>query len=205
MKLFWTGTDSLMLIDYSMRRFRKRPYWFLFRILVKGIDPFIECHYCDSEQVANNVKKFGTKKPVKVFHDKLKYNNKYPKKAHDKFNIIYYNPTANVNSIKDVGFTRWLYGLDIIEEIKEKMSADIEFIELDGTKDLKDVYPITDMLLRPNRHDGASRMRQECDIQNIPYYWTTKETDFVVDDVINYINKKRDEKRDANIHGASNG
>ena len=171
MKLFWTGTDSLMLIDYSMRKLSKKPYWFVFRIIIKILDFWIEAHYCDSENIADNVRRFGTKKPIKIFHDKLNYNNKYPKVKHTGFNVIYYCPKGG-----DRKFREWLYGLDLIKEIKLKMPL-INFIELDGTHDMSTIYPIADFLLRPNRHDGASRMRQECEIQNIPYYWTNKNPD----------------------------
>jgi len=169
MKLFWTRTDSLMLIDYSMRKFKKKPYWFIFRILIKILDFFIEGHYCDSQNVADNIKKFGTKKPIKVFPDKINYTVKFEKIPHEGFNVIYYNPKSRT----DKTFSDWLYGQDIILEIK-KMLPHINFIELDGTKDMTKIYPIADYLLRPNRNDGASRMRQECEIQNIPYYWTNK-------------------------------
>jgi len=172
MKLFWTGTDSLMLVDYSMRKLKKKPYWFVFRILVKVMELFIECHYCDSENVSHNLKKFGMKKQIKVFHDKLKYNQKYAKIKHNEFNIIYYNPKSR----SDKQFAVWLYGLDIIEEVK-LLFPNLKFIELDGTKDMSRIFPITDFMLRPNRHDGASRLRQECEIQEIPYYWSYKNPD----------------------------
>ena len=180
MKLFWTGTDSLMLVDYSMRKLKKRPYWFVFRILVKIMEVFIEGHYCDSENVANNLKRFGMKKQIKVFHDKLKYNEKFAKIKHDGFNIIYYSPKSR----GDTEFGIWLYGLDIIEEVR-LLFPRLNFIELDGTKDMEQIFPITDFMLRPNRHDGASRLRQECDIQEIPYYWTNKNPN--IDDIIKSI------------------
>lgn len=187
MKLFWTGTDSLMLIDFSMRKLSKRPYWFVFRILVKIMDLFIEGHYCDSENIAANLRKFGTRKKIRVFHDKLNHTKIYPEKNHEGFNVIYYNPVKR----KDKKFIRWLYGLDIIEQVKNEMSH-INFIELDGTKDMAEIYPITDFMLRPNRHDGASRIRQECEIQRIPYYWTCKNP--IITDIIESIENEFNNK-----------
>ncbi len=169
MKLFWTGTDSLMLVDYSMRKWRKKPYWFVFRILIKLMDIFIECHYCVSLNVADNLRKFGTKKQIKILHDKIKYNKKFDKKRHKGFNIIYYYP---INM--DKTFIRWLYGIDIIEYLKNRF-PDINFIRLDGNKDMSKVYPITDFMVRPNRHDGHPRIVDECEIQDIPYYWSYEE------------------------------
>lgn len=167
MKLFWTGTDSLMLIDYGMRKAIKRPYWFVFRILIRILDFFIEGHYCDSKNIADNVKDFGTKKPVIVFKDKVNYPFKMQKIDHDSFNVIYYFPKNRT----DVSFTRWLYGIDIVEEVKKRL-PDINFIELDGSVDMNCIYPVTDFCLRPNRHDGSSRMIQECAVNEIPYYHT---------------------------------
>jgi len=187
MKLFWTGTDSLMLVDYSMRKFSKRPYWFVFRILIRIIENFIEGHYCDAENIADNLKKFGVKKQIKVFKDKVWYENKYKKKTHEGFNIIYYNPKG-----RDKQFMIWLYGLDLIEQAKEKFPL-INFMELDGTKDMSLIYPVTDFLLRPNRHDGSSRMRQECEIQDIPYYWTQKNPN--INDIIKSIQNELDNKQ----------
>ena len=160
----------------------------MFRILVRVLDFFIEGHYCDAENVADNVKKFGTRKSVKVFHDRVNYPVKFEKKQHDGFNVIYYNPKSR----KDKQFVRWLYGLDIIQEVEKRLPG-INFIELDGTKDMSVIYPITDFMIRPNRHDGASRIRQECDINEIPYYWTNSNPS-VIDCVIS-IMKEYEHKR----------
>ena len=187
MKLFWTGTDSLMLVDYSMRKIKKRPYWFVFRILIRILEYFIEAHYCDSENVKNNLLKFGTNKKVIVKHDHVNYPEPFDKKKHNVFNVIYYNPKSRA----DKEFSRWLYGIDIIEKVKEKLPQ-VNWIELDGTKDMSEIYPIADFLIRPNRHDGASRMRQECEINDIPYYWTNSNPN--VEDCINAIKKEYEEK-----------
>ena len=168
MKLFWTGTDSLMLVDYSMRTFRKKVYWWLFRRLVGVMDYFIEGHYCDSELVAEHVKEFGTKKPIVVMADALLHTEKYPKEPHDRFTVLYYRPNG-----KDKKFTAWLYGLDIIDSlIRDERLSEVHFLEVNGQSNMRYVFPYTDFYVRPNRHDGASRLRQECEIQDIPYYWT---------------------------------
>jgi hypothetical protein len=159
-----------MLVDYSMRKLRKRPYWFIFRILIRIIEPFIECHYYNSENVKANLVRFGVKKPLVFMLTDLKYNDKFPKIKHDTFNVIYYHPLKNT----DKEFTRWLYGIDLIEDAKIEL-PDIKFILLNGNADMKDIYPYTDMMIRPNRHDGNSRLKRECDIQDIPYYWTDRD------------------------------
>lgn len=182
MKLYWTGTDSLMLIDYSMRKWRKKPYWFVFRKLIKILDVFIQEHYCISENIAKNLKKFGTNKPIKIVDTYVYYPDKFEKTTHEGFNVIYYNPKVRT----DHEFSRWLYGLDIIEEVKKRV-PDVNFIELDGTMDMAEIYPIADFMIRPNRHDGSSRIRLECEINNIPYYWTNGETKPSVNECIKAI------------------
>ena len=178
MKLYWTGTDSLMLVDYSMRRFRKKVYWWIFRRLIRVMDFFIQEHYCDAENVAENVRRFGTRKKIKVVPDKFN-TTKYNKIKHEGFNILYYFPISY-----DKEFTKWLYGYDLFLKAEEYFSDDF-FLVVHGSDDMSNVYPWIDFYLRPNRHDGASRMRQECEIQDIPYYWTQKDPN--INDIIKAI------------------
>src|SRR6056300_657292 len=184
MKLLWTGTDSLMLVDYSMRKWYKKPYWFAFRILARILDKwFVQEHYVDAEHLVYNLVSFGMGRPIKVVRDQLNHPVAYPKRPHFGYNVIYYNPTNRRGGDKE--FTRWLYGLDIIEEAKRHTNSFVNWIELDGYADMSEIYPVADMMVRPNRHDGASRIRQECEINNIPYYWTHK--DPILDDLIDTI------------------
>ena len=53
-------------------------------------------------------------------------------------------------------------------------------------------YPFVDFYLRPNRHDGPSRIRMECDINDIPYYWTQKNPN--KEDAINSIKENYQKK-----------
>lgn len=148
------------------------------------MDIFVDEHYCVSENIVNNVNKFGVKKPISIFGMKINHPTKYKKKKHDGFNIIYYNPANK----KEKSFNRWLYGIDIIEEVKKEI-PDINWIELDGSYDMEKIYTIADFCLRPNRHDGESRIIQECEINDIPYYRTyTGNAD--VDEIIRLIKKE---------------
>lgn len=173
MKILWTGTDSLMLIDMSMRRWKKKPYWIAFRILTRIMDYFAQEHYADSEQVAYNLRQFGLNKPISVFKDRVRHPKPYRKRKHDLFNVIYYMPRYN----SDQEFTCWLYGCDIIERLKTAIPY-VNFIECDGTLDMSQVYPYADFCVRPNRHDGSSRMIQECIINKIPYYHSFEYPDY---------------------------
>jgi len=130
---------------------------------------FIEAHYCDSENIKDNLLAFGTKKQIVVMPDKLKHIHKFDKERHDKFTILFYLPKR-----LDMDFCKWLYGYDIFLKIKERL-PDFHYLVVEGNSDMKYVYPFVDFYLRPNRHDGASRMRRECEIQDIPYYWTQKD------------------------------
>lgn len=179
MRLVWTGTDSLMLIDVSKRSFRKKVVWIMFRFIVWVLDRFyVEGHYVDSKNLGDNLRKFGVIRPIRVRPDPVKYQIKLPKIAHNGFNVLYYCPDP------DNKFNRWLYGYDIYKVVKEQLPA-INFIHVDGSQSLRDIYPITDFYLRCNRHDGASRMVQECQIQEIPYYHSQKDPD--INEIINEI------------------
>ena len=171
MKLFFTGTDSLMLVDYSMRRFWKKPYWWLFRRLVRIIDFFVEGYICETENISDNLRRFGLKKNITIMLDQLKHTEVFPKEPHSAFNVLFYHPLGG-----DGEFKRWLYGFDIFKEVKDALAGKgVQFIIIYGENDMRYVYPYVDFYLRPNRHDGASRLRRECEIQGIPYYWTQKD------------------------------
>jgi len=200
MKLYWTGTDSLMLIDISKRSFRKKIVYLFFRLLIKLIDPLIQEHYCISENIADNVRKFGTKKKIVIVDTILKHTKKYKKKKHKGFNILYYLPRNKMER----SFLEWLYGFDIILQVLGNYSLDnfkndknIRFIFCDGSQDMKKIYPITDFYLRPNRHDGSCRIRQECEIQDIPYYWSVTEPN--LEEIIKKINYEHGLKNDTRL------
>lgn len=183
MKLFWTGTDSLMMIDLSKRkRLRTKVYYLVMRVMVKLIEPFIECHYAVSEKVADNIKKFGVRKEVIIRKDFILNPGKVQKMPHSTFNVVSYFPKYRA----DREFTIWLYGRDIVQKVAEMM-PDCNFIEIDGTHAMHNIYAITDFYLRPNRHDGHSRIIDECELNEIPYYWSI--TDPNIDDIIDAIKR----------------
>jgi len=169
MKLYWTGTDSLMLTKaIKMRTLRKRIVWYIFRFIVRLLDKFyIEGHYVDDPLLQLRLESFGVKKSIKVLPDYLKHIEKYDKKDHKDFNVLYYMPKKT----SDISFWKTIYGYDIYSQLKKELPQ-VNFIVVDGTFDMSKIYPIVDFYLRPNRSDGASRMRRECEIQKIPYYWT---------------------------------
>jgi len=108
-----------------------------------------------------------------VVPDQIKHTEKYARQEHEGFNVLYYMPRKT----SDIQFWRWVYGCDIYEKLREDMPH-VNFIEVDGSADMSEVYPVVDFYLRPNRSDGASRMRQECEIQGIPFYWSNENPNY---------------------------
>ena len=74
----------------------------------------------------------------------------------------------------------WLYGWDIIQQLIERHS-EWHFLIADGTKD--NIWQDIDVLLRPNRHDGLSRMVLEAQALNIPVIWSYETGKYVEPDV----------------------
>ncbi len=104
---------------------------------------------------------------VKLDYSKCNHCTKIcSKKEHNGINVAYYYPGDRGNK----KFKQWVYGKDIIDQIIS-MFPGVNWIQLDGTKDICEIYPILDGYIRPNRHDGFPLIIIECLILNIPYYW----------------------------------
>jgi hypothetical protein len=171
MKIIWQGTDSLFLVCFPKQlRYTKIFYVLALRLFAIFSDVFAQEHYTCGRLAEQNLKNFGFKKPIKQFADILQYPNKIIKVAHEGFNVLYYYPKKNTL------FNKWLYSWDIYTRLVSCFSVfrDINFIIVDGCADMNKIYPITDLLIRPNRHDGRPRMVDECVLNNIPYVWTNQ-------------------------------
>ena len=151
-----------------MRKWRKRPYWWLFRRFVRVAEFFIQSHATISDNLNNNLKQFGVRKPIEHIPTTIQHTERYEKIQHNVFTILYYLPIDG-----DRKFNEWLYGYDIFLKVIAHF-PELKYIVVNGHNDMKYVYPYVDFFLRPNRHDAPSRMRMECDVQDIPYYWTQK-------------------------------
>lgn len=177
MKILWTGSDSLYQICYPPGiRFRFKVRIFFERIFWRLAEYLIEEHYADHELVKQNLKRAGFKKKISVVPDRPPYMKarKFKKKKHKGFNVLYYCP--NPNKRNNPKFIRWLYGWDIYKQLRDELDG-INWIVVDGSEDMSEIFPVVDFYLRPNRHDGASVLRQECEINNIPYYWSQQNPD----------------------------
>jgi hypothetical protein len=172
MKLYFTGSDVLLLHHYPGR---KRVYVWLYRQFVKLSKFCTEEYWVVHEHLVPELNRFGITEKISVVQHP--YNmTVYPKKKHDSFNILYYCPMSE----KDKNLNEWIYGVDIWERVKHWYKGDrkVCFIEVDGAQDMSEIWPVTDFLLRCNRHDGGARMVDEAKINNVSYYWSYENPDF---------------------------
>ena len=82
-------------------------------------------------------------------------------------NILVYYPNGHQKRVD----LKWLYGIDIIEKLKEKHS-EWDFKVADGSIKKDKLYNNIDIYLRPTRHDGMARMILEAKSINIPIIWS---------------------------------
>lgn len=157
---------------------------FLLRMVVKLADIFVQKHVVVSEHLLPEMK---LKKPIIVQNNPVWYAEPLPKKPHKGFNILYYQGIGS-NQV----FMNWLYGKDVVGEIKN-LFPELNFIEVSGSRDMKEIYPIIDFYLRPNRHDGDPRMVRECILNNIPYYhsWENPNVQEVFESITEVIRNER--------------
>ena len=181
MDLCWVGTDVLFMNKYPKGvRFRWRVKIFFFRIIVKILDRYyVKRHWVVSDHLKHEL---DFKNPImKIDYPRSSPDYlhlvKYPKQKHEGFNILYYWPATRKKKGNRV-FFEWLYGYNIYAELTLRLiEYNINWIIVDGKQDMKEIYPIIDFYLRPNRHDGYPFMVKECIAQDIPFYWTCEEPD----------------------------
>ena len=102
MKPFWTGSDVLMLLNKRKRKLLKRPYWIVFRWIIKLLDAtMIEGHITNSELLKRELKEFGFKKNIEILLTPLLHTEKYEKIKHLTFNILYYKPFRSDVKFRD--------------------------------------------------------------------------------------------------------
>ena len=165
---WWKGTDSLKLIMYPpSSHFSWYFRIFAERILWKLIDPLFREHWVVHQRIKNNLIKFGISEKKIIIREDLPLDVSNVKRmGHEGFNVAYHYPGDRRGRV----FKRWLYGMDIIEQLIKQFPK-YNWIELDGTMDMMKIYPILDAYIRPTRHDGMPRIILECQQLNIPYWW----------------------------------
>jgi hypothetical protein len=165
----WYGTDALKLSIIPPGKFTWRFRIYAERIFWKLLDPFISQHWVVHPNMIRHLEKIGIDKnkiSVKLVSTKCTYCRCCKKIKHPEFNIAYYYPGDRGNP----KFKRWVYGMDIVEELLKRLPS-LNWIYLNGTQDMCDIFPILDMYIRPSRHDGMARLIVECEMTKTPYYW----------------------------------
>lgn len=189
-KLLFTGSDVL----YATRliggvkfptKWTKYLYFAAMTVFAKIADLFVECHYVVSDHLIRELQILKLKKQIKVLVDPPADMEGIEKKPHKGINILYYCGKGGNQKFKN-----WVYGKDIVEQFWVRNLDEIEYclikdeieyisktdgiriIEVNGSADLRKIYPFVDFYIRPCRHDGAPRMIMECQKLGIPYYWS---------------------------------
>ena len=166
----WTGSDVLFATKF-LKHSKKTKWVYMLgvRIFAKIADKFVEQHYVVSEHLISELKPLNLKKKIGILTDPPLYVKKFKKREHSGFNILYYCAKGSNKPFKD-----WVYGKDLVNDLLFAYNI----IEVDGSQDMSKIYPIVDFYIRPNRHDGNPRMIMECEINDIPYYWSRENPNF---------------------------
>lgn len=161
---WWVGTDVWLLYAWPPGRGKLSILWH--RIKYWLLDRFVDENWLTSIHLKDEFEEFcNGKKAVVRWHIQGMLTEKLPKKPDSKISIAYYHPKENTI------FQREVYGIDLIERLMP-LYPEVNWIRLDGTKNMREIFPILTAYLRPTRHDGRSRLLAECQIQDIPYYWS---------------------------------
>jgi hypothetical protein len=173
---WWLGTDSLKLVLYPPGKSLWYIRIFLERLFWKMTESLYYEHWAVNQRVSDNLIRFGINpKKIKIVPDKPAYVNVYKKSEHGGINILYYIENDRTNQ----KYKDWVYGKDIIDRLINRF-PDYNFIKVDGSADMEKIYPIIDAYIRPNRHDGSSRMIAECKANDIPCLWTVVNPDYKI-------------------------
>jgi hypothetical protein len=180
---WWLGTDALTLTKTPPGTLLWHLKLFFYRLKWKLLKDRFE-HWSVHENLNYHLDKVGIKAKIKV--DPPLYPKKVEKIPHEGFNVLYYRPSpVNLGGHK---YIDWYYGFDIYYQLLKYFLQypEVRLLIADGTKDMNELYQITDCYIRPNRWDGMPRMVLECQINEIPYMWCDKIKD-------GYLNPQFDE------------
>jgi hypothetical protein len=157
---WWMGTDALTMwmCPPGMSRWKVLAHQWKMRLLER----FIDEHWVTGRRLLEDLRRAHGISPTKVavVYWPGKYQEPIPLQTHQAFNAVYYDPGGG-------RFKRWVYGMDVIEALKERFPQ-VNWIRLDGAQDLRQVLPLADVYVRPSRHDGAPRIVEECRISGVP-------------------------------------
>ncbi len=180
---WWVGSDVLLLHEFPPGRGKLSV--FRHRLLYHLTKLFVTENWITAERLRDEFEACGGKKAFVRYHIEGMLMKKVVKIKHEGVNVAWYV----TNSSKSA---RWKYGVDLVEELMLRF-YDVNWIKLDGTLDMREVFPYLDAYIRPSRHDGRPRLVIECQTQGIPYYWSENgEPD--LDEMFEFVKKIVDEK-----------
>ena len=185
---YYVGSQARWLIKTFPTDLRKIPYITFIKLRAWLLKPFISEYWVDSEYLIPFILRFAPKAKTRVIKDVIKYQKKYPKEEHSGFSVLYYYPKNEYNK----KYCRWVYGKDIIDYLIGEFPQ-FTWIHIDGTQELSGIFPLVDVYIRPNRHDGSPRLVMECEIQNIPYYHSQCNPD--ITEIINFLKWQHESKK----------
>ena len=196
-KIAWfIGTDAMTLTENPPGNKIWYVKLFFYRIKWKILMGLFDNFWIVNKSLEKYLIDFGIpKEKIEVQIDKPNYPKPIRKAAHTGFNILYYMPVKAQN-LGGMKFLKWTYGYDIYINLKVYFGIeykDIKFIWVDGNYDMNSIYPIIDLYIRPNRHDGEPRMLMECDINSIPYIYSKDgkpNLQYFIDEINKYYGKK---------------
>lgn len=165
---WWVGTDALVQVAYPpgsriwhIRIFFERLFWRVFGRFFR--------HWVNSEKLIEYIEHYSDDIQVMPFPSVYKI---YPKRKHSTFNVLVYLPKKKRNQ----KYKDWIYGRKIIQGVMDELRGldDIHFIVADGTLDMSEVYPITDLYIKIMRHRGSdkNRIAKECEHNGIKVIYT---------------------------------
>jgi len=168
----WVGTDALKLVKYPPGKLTWKFRIFIERMMLRIFGGIIDQHFVVHPRLTKLLVEFGIpSRKISVKVDKgicQSCTNICTRLDHSGVNIAYYYPGDRGNR----KFKRWVYGMDIIEYFIIPMFPEVNWIHLDGSKDMCRIYPTLDAYIRPSRHDGFPRIIIECMTLGIPYFWS---------------------------------
>lgn len=157
----WIGSDVLLLRMFPPGRGK-------FSVLKHRVktwltEPFIDQHWIYGEQLFKEFKQVwsGRKASLRLCRAPIESVVKVP---YEGVSIAYYHP-------KDDVFSRWVYGIDLIELLIKRFPR-VNWVKLDGTLNPKYFFQFLTGYLRPSRSDGLPRLLMECRENSIPTYWS---------------------------------
>lgn len=183
---WWMGTDALTI--WYQPPGKRWIVVILHRIKMRLLEPFIFQHWVTGPRLIADLEKSNAVQmdTVVVAYWPGEYHRRVKKIEHEGFNVLYYDPNSGP-------FERWKYGIAIIEEIKKRVS-DVNWIKTDGTQDMKRIYPVVDLYIRPSGHDGEPRINAECKLNRISVIYS-EDGKPSVECFINQINALKHKKR----------